>query len=98
MSLTYARAALVIQVAQARKAFLATGAGDQVALTALREHALAHDAAADRLVARFRAIRHDRQQRNPDGGCDDQHVPACHPACDRFDLVSSRNLHCRAKY
>lgn len=51
--LTYARAAFIVQVAQAREAVLATGAGDQVALAALREHALAHDAGADRLIARL---------------------------------------------
>lgn len=69
--LTYARAALVVQIAQAREAVLAAGAGDQVALAALREHALAHDAGTDRLVARFRAFRRGRQQQNPDGGRDE---------------------------
>lgn len=51
--LTYARAALVIQVAQARKAFLATGACDQIAFTTLSEHAFAHNAGADRFVTCF---------------------------------------------
>lgn len=77
--LTYARAAFVVQVAQTREAFLATGAGDQIALAALREHAFAHDAGADRLVARVRAFRRGRQQQNPDGGRDQQRAPACHP-------------------
>lgn len=68
MFLTYARTALIVQITQARKAFLATGASDQVAFTALREHALTHDAGTDRLVARFRR---GRQQQNPDGNCDE---------------------------
>jgi len=60
--LTYARATLVVQVVQAREAILTTAASDQIALAALREHALAHDAGADRFVARFRAFHRGRQQ------------------------------------
>jgi len=78
--LTYARAAFVVQVTQARETFLAAGTGDQVALAALREHAFAHDAGADCLVARLRVFRRGRQQQNPDDGRDDQRVQACHPA------------------
>lgn len=82
--LTYARTALVVQIAQAREAVFATSAGDQVALTALRQHALAHDAGADRFVARFRAFRRGRQQQNPDGGRDKQCTPTRHPVSDSF--------------
>lgn len=57
----YARATLVVEVTQAGEAFLAAGAGDEVALATLREHAFAHDTGADRFVASFRVSPRCRQ-------------------------------------
>lgn len=62
MTLTYARATLVVKVAEAGEAFFAASTGDQVALAALREHALAHDASADRFVAGLGVVPRHQQK------------------------------------
>ena len=73
----YARAALVVEITETREAFLATGTGNEVALAALREHTLAHDAGANRLVAGFRISRYHRRDQDSNNS-DQRTAPTRH--------------------
>lgn len=68
-TLTNTRTALAVEVIEAVKTFLATGAVLQVALAGLRQQALADDAAADSLIASFALVQHQKDSQQQQHCC-----------------------------
>lgn len=90
----HAGAAFVVEVAKAGEAFLAAGTGDEVAFAALREHALAHDAGADRLVAGIGILTDARKNHDPDDARGQRPAPIRHRVLKVRPPCSNQRAEC----